>query len=657
MIKRLAIVALLTATAPTAFAQQMSAEDAAARFGAREDVEQVSLSPDGSKLAYLTPRGGLGTTVYTVDLATGKSQVATSADGKPLRLARCNWVSNERLLCVVHALQSGAGELVGSTRLIGVDADGSDLKLVTQMAGVNAVWTHQHGGSVIDFLPGEDGAVLRSRYFVPEGKVGSLIEKRDQGFGVERVDTRTGATRKVEAPKKEAAEFITDGRGNVRIMGMNPLVGDGYSSRTIKYFYRALGEERWRDLSTYDVLTQDGFNPFAVDPVKNIAYGLKKKDGRLAAYSMALDGTLATNLLHAHPEVDVDNFVRVGRDRRVVGVSFATDKRQVVYFDKDVDQMAGALSRALPSAPATHIVDSSLDGNKLLLWAGSDVDPGGYYLFDRQAKRLNKLMLARPQLEKTRLAEVKPVTYKAADGTVVPGYLTLPPGSEGRNIPAIVMPHGGPGARDEWGFDWLSQYFASRGYAVLQPNFRGSTGYGDAWFQQNGFQSWRTAVGDVADAGRWLVAQGIADPKKLAIVGWSYGGYAALQANVVAPDLFKAAVAVAPVTDFGMRVEEWRYSGAYKIIQEQMGSGTHIREGSPLQNVVAIKAPVLMFHGDFDQNVGVRQSQAMADKLKDAGKRAELVVYPGLAHSLEDGAARADMLKKSDAFLRSAMGM
>ncbi len=657
MIKRLAIAALLAATAPHAWAQQMSADDAAARFGAREDVEQVSLSPDGGKVAYLTPHGALGSAVHTVDLATGKSQVATAADGKPLRLSRCDWVSNDRLLCTVYALHSGAGQVVGSSRLIAVDADGSDFKLVTPMAGVNAVWTHAHGGSVIDYLPGEDGKVLRLRYVVPEGKVGSLIEKRDEGFGVERVDTRTGATSRVESPKREATEFITDGRGNVRIMGTNPDVGDGYSGRYIRYFYRAAGEDRWRDLSTYDMLTQDGFNPYAVDPVKNVAYGLKKKDGRLAAYSVALDETRAETLLHAHPAVDVDNFVRVGRDRRVVGVSFATDKREVVYLDNEVGQMAAALSKALPATPVTHVVDASLDGNKLLLWAGSDVDPGSYYLFDRRAKRLNKLMLARPQLEKTRLAEVKPITYRAADGTSVPGYLTLPPGSDGRGIPAIVIPHGGPGARDEWGFDWLSQYFASRGYAVLQPNFRGSTGYGDAWFQKNGFQSWRTAIGDVTDAGRWLVAQGIADPKKLAIFGWSYGGYAALQANVIAPDLFKAAVAVAPVTDFGMRVEEWRHSGAYRIVQEQMGSGAHVREGSPLQNVAAIKVPVLMFHGDYDQNVGVRQSQAMADKLKDAGKRAELVVYRGLAHSLEDGAARADMLKKSDAFLRSAMGM
>ena len=266
-------------------------------------------------------------------------------------------------------------------------------------------------------------------------------------------------------------------------------------------------------------------------------------------------------------------------------------------------------------------------------------------------------MLSRPQLEGVKLAEVKPINYKAADGTMVPGYLTLPPGVTAKNLPAIVMPHGGPSARDEWGFDWLSQYYANRGYAVLQPNFRGSAGYGDAWFQKNGFQSWRTAIGDVNDAGRYLIAEGIADPAKLAVVGWSYGGYAALQSNVVAPDLFKAIIAIAPVTDLALLKEESRFFTNFALSRDFIGSGPHIREGSPAQNAEKIKAPVLMFHGDVDANVDVKESIFMKDKLTDVGKEVELVVYPKLDHYLEDSAVRTDMLKKSDAFLRASMGL
>jgi dipeptidyl aminopeptidase/acylaminoacyl peptidase len=217
------------------------------------------------------------------------------------------------------------------------------------------------------------------------------------------------------------------------------------------------------------------------------------------------------------------------------------------------------------------------------------------------------------------------------------------------------MPHGGPGARDEWGFDWLAQFFAAKGYAVLQPNFRGSTGYGDAWFQKNGFQSWKTAIGDVNDGGRWLVQQGIAAPDKLAIVGWSYGGYAALQSAVLDPALFKAIVAVAPVTDLETLRGEAKPFTNFPLVDRFIGHGDHVRDGSPARNAKAIKAPVLMFHGDMDQNVGIGESRLMADKLRDAGGKVELVEFKGLDHQLDDSKARAAMLGRADAFLHASL--
>jgi dipeptidyl aminopeptidase/acylaminoacyl peptidase len=252
------------------------------------------------------------------------------------------------------------------------------------------------------------------------------------------------------------------------------------------------------------------------------------------------------------------------------------------------------------------------------------------------------------------LSSVKPMTYRAKDGTEIPAYLTLPPGKESsRGLPAIVMPHGGPSARDVWGFDWLAQAFAYHGYAVIQPNYRGSAGYGDKWLMQNGFKGWRTSVGDVVDAGLWLVKEGIADPKSLVIVGWSYGGYAALQSSVVAPNLFKAVVAIAPVTDLNMVKQEASDFSNSNLVNEFVGEGVHLMEGSPLQNAAKISAPVLMFHGDLDINVGVQQSQKMNEKLRAIDKRSELIVYKGLAHGLEDSKARTEMLEKIDAFLKS----
>jgi dipeptidyl aminopeptidase/acylaminoacyl peptidase len=329
-----------------------------------------------------------------------------------------------------------------------------------------------------------------------------------------------------------------------------------------------------------------------------------------------------------------------------------------VFFDPEIQRLFATLGKALPGSPALRIADASVDESKLLIFAGSDQDPGIYYLFDRKAKQLQTFLDVRTQLEDVKLAGMKPVSYPARDGTMVPGYLTMPPGQEdARGLPAIVLPHGGPGARDEWGFDWLSQYFAARGYAVLQPNFRGSTGYGDAWFSQNGFRSWPTAIGDVLDAGRWLINQGIADPAKLGIVGWSYGGYAALQSAVVEPTLFKAVVAIAPVTDLNALKEQHRTWSDFNLVSNQVGEGPHVREGSPAMNAEKIKVPVLLFHGALDLNVGINQSKEMASRLTAAGGRCELVTWDDLDHHLDDSSARIEMLRKSDGFLRQTFGM
>jgi dipeptidyl aminopeptidase/acylaminoacyl peptidase len=402
----------------------------------------------------------------------------------------------------------------------------------------------------------------------------------------------------------------------------------------------------------------DGFRPVAVDHDANLAYGYKKLDGRLALYTVALDGTLKEDLMFARPDVDVGGLNRIGRRHRVVGVSYSDDLSHYHFLDPDFEKLLASLAKALPGQPSLRIDDSSIDENKLLIRAGSDHDPGVYYLFDKKQRQLETFLVVRGALEGVKLASVKPIHYQAADGTMIPGYLTLPPGVDTpKDLPAIVMPHGGPSARDYWGFDYLAQFYASRGYVVLQPNFRGSKGYGDDFFKQNGFRSWPTAIGDVLDAGKWLVAQGIANPDKLAVVGWSYGGYAALQSAVVDPSVFKAVIAIAPVTDLPELKEVHRQWSDFLLVSREIGDGPHVREGSPALNAAKIKVPVLLFHGEMDRNVPIRQSKEMADHLAAAGVPHELVTWPDLDHQLEDSAVRAEMLRKSDAFLRRVMGL
>lgn len=659
MQRRHSILALAAIAAAAPASPPEAAQDAAAiaaAFGRRESVQQISLSPDGARIAVVAPTTGRGAALLVARLDNGQLKPILRTSGDPDQLRRCEWSTATRLVCTTSAIVNGA-QLLGFTRLFSLDADGSNLKQLSARDSSRALGVVQNGGSIIDWLGEGGGEVLMTRAYVPESTIGTHLASSRNGLGVERVNTTTLQRSMVEQPNGTAVEYITDGNGVVRIRGLLPQTNAGYDGTVVNYSYRAAGSREWRPLGKLDLVGRQGFNPYAVDRALDVVYGFDRDGGRQALYKVALDGSAKRELVFAHPHVDVDGLIQVGRQHRVVGVSFATERREIAFFDPELKKLGAALSRALPGLPLVSFIDASADEKTLLLWAGSDVDPGRYYRYDKGTRKLEELLPVRPELASVKLAPVKPVSFAAADGTPIPGYLTLPVDGTGRGLPAVVLPHGGPGARDEWGFDWLAQFFAARGFAVLQPNFRGSAGYGADWFQKNGFQSWRTAIGDVDDGGRWLVKQGIADPNKLAIVGWSYGGYAALQSAVLDPGLFKAIIAIAPVTDLEtLRNDSRRYSNFVQV-DRFIGAGPHVRQGSPAQNARAITAPVLLFHGDRDQNVAIGQSRLMTDRLRDAGKKVDYVEFKGLDHQLDDNEARTQLLTKADAFLRASMGM
>lgn len=657
-LRRAAMAVLLAVSAP-AVAQSITSEDMAKRFGAREAVEQASLSPDGNYVALVQPTTGQGDAVYVIDMR-GSGQFKPirilTADGAPERIASCAWTSSRRLLCTVFALvQLSVGDIGPVSRVLAIDVDGQNLKMLGTGRGTGPALNYDlFGGSVIDWSTGADGHVLMVRRFVPEETVGTRGAQTRDGLGVDDIDSMTLRSTPVERPRPDADSYLSDGRGTVRVMSIRGSDADGYARDRLRHLFRSRSGGAWQALSESDG-ANNGFEPLQVDFDADLAFGLKRIDGRIAAYSKSLDGKGAETLLFAHLQVDVDGFVTIGRNHRTIGVSYVTDKREVFYFDPAMAKLAKALSKALPDLPLVRIIDASQDESKLLIWAGSDVNAGRYFLLDRATGRMEIVTADRPQLDGIRTAQVKYVSYPAADGTMIPAYLTLPPGGIAKDLPAIVMPHGGPAARDEWGFDWLAQFFASQGYAVLQPNFRGSAGYGQNWFQDNGFKSWRTAISDVDDAGRWLLREGVAASGRLAIMGWSYGGYAALQSAVTEPGLFKAVIAIAPVTDLDRLREERRNWSNYALVSAYIGEGPHVESGSPSRHGAAFSAPVLMFHGTMDINVSVRQSRLMDERLRKAGKASELVIYTGLDHYLQDSAARADLLSRSAAFLAKAL--
>lgn len=625
----------------------------AQRFAALEAVSFISLSPDGANIAFITPGAGQSADLYVVGTAEGSvPRRALHSSGDPEHLSNCRWATNERIVCRIVSRVRAEGRILASTNIISVDAAGGNLVMLSRRHDRNSGYFDFRGGAVIDWMPQAPGSVLMTRSYTQSSASGANISHNDEGIGVDLVDVTTGTARQIERPRQDVFHYLADGNGNVRIMLNRDWDPDsGRLSGVVRYFSRPVSGGRWEPLTTYDLMSEEGVSIVAVDGPNNRAVGFANVDGRQAVVALALDGSGTRTTLYAHPQVDVDDLLLIGRNQRFVGVTFATDRRQAVMTDTRLQAMTTSLSRAL-GGKSVYVVDTSADESRFLIWAGSDVSPGQYYFYSPALRQLRPLLAERPQLGAVTLSPVQSITYPAADGTMIPAYLTLPPGrTDARGLPAIVMPHGGPSSRDEWGFDWLSQYFAQSGYAVIQPNFRGSSGYGDAWYMDNGFQSWRTSVGDVADAGRWLVSSQGVDSAKLSIVGWSYGGYAALQAGVLAPDLFKSIVAIAPVTDLVQMRQSALNDATAHLQRAFIGAGPHLTEGSPARNAAAITAPVLMFHGNNDQNVEIEQSRIMQRAMQQAGHRSELIEYDDLAHNLGTSEARTDMLTRISAFL------
>jgi len=656
-LKSFVAASLLAGVACGAQAAVMPLDQAAKVFGARENAFRADLSPSGRKIVYLSAGAGAQTIAKVYDLDAKKTINLIASSGNPDTLRWCEFATETQLICRYTGNAEAEGVLLGFSRMVTLSLDKSEVRsLGSKRAGYD-MYLRQSDGSVLDWLPDDEGSVLMARTYVPKVEERATNIKDDRlGLGVDRVELATTRSKPVEDPRPQVSHYMTDGRGNVRIMAFAESNNVGQLKGITTFRYRKSGSREWENLGAFNSLDDVGMWPVAIEHSTNSVYLLEDVDGRDALFRMPLDGSGTKTLIAKNDRVDIDNVVRIDRGLPVIGYSYTDDRSRTVYFDPEYKKLGSGLARALPQTPLIEFAAASRDAKILLIHASADTDPGAYYVLNRTTKQMEPVLLSRKELLPESLAPVQSISYPAADGKMIPAYLTMSKDGPAKGRPAVVLPHGGPSSRDSWGFDWLAQFLAARGYAVIQPNYRGSAGYGDDFLGENAFRDWRTAMSDISDSAKYLVAQGIADPGKMAILGWSYGGYAALQSASLEPERYKAVVAIAPVTDLAMLKRDYYEFTSSKLARETIGSGDHLKPGSPLQNASRIKAPVLLVHGDKDINVRSRHSVEMAEALRRAGTPVELVRHKDLDHFLDDGTARVDMLTRVGQLLDRTIG-
>ncbi len=297
------------------------------------------------------------------------------------------------------------------------------------------------------------------------------------------------------------------------------------------------------------------------------------------------------------------------------------------------------------------------DDSRFIVWVGAAEDPGTFYVYVPAAGALAPIAIVNDKLDPAQLAPTKYIHYSARDGLDIPAYLTLPAGRDAKSLPLIVLPHGGPyDVRDTLGYDPHVQFLANRGYAVLQPNYRGSSSYGLAFFEKGEGQWGRAMQDDLDDGVDWLVKEGVVDGKRVCIVGGSYGGYAALWGATRNPERYRCAASLAGISDLGRQLKEQlnllssRYRKNWRATVQ--GATDFNLDGiSPLKNIDRLRVPVLVAHGDQDTRVPLKQSTLYVAGLVKAGKLHEFHVYEGEGHGLNDPQNIADWLERLDSFL------
>ncbi len=620
------------ATSLLLLARSGPAEEAPPRIPLRAffqnpDFASPKLSPDGTAFAVLISDGDRQV-VATRAIAGGPLTPIVRIDRPEMRLRWLEWANPKRLLLSASVRIRVDNISRRHTQLFGIDRDGANYRWLGEKwptYGLGGKYQVQFQDEIIDWLP-QDAQHVLLWYASPY-----------ETAAVMKMDVDTGRIFTRQHPQHDIEWWGTDMSGEVRA---------GVSESRAEYvIWARLPGGLLERVSRHAPFSEDGPELLGLhaDPAK--LYVTATKDGRRAIFEFDLDTKTLGALVYAHPEVDVEDLVYApGSDRRVAGVSFTTDAPEIHFFDPALEKEHASLAKAFAAEfgrPVHHAPYSeSDDGKRVILRVSTDVQAASYYFYDREKRALAHLLDEAPELLPEQMATMRPISFDARDGLRLRGYLTLPRGSSGTKLPAIILVHGGPWARDALGWDAEVQAFANRGFAVLQVNFRGSTGYGKA-FLEAGYREWGQKIqDDISDGVKWLIDQGVADRDRIGIYGGSFGGYAALIGATKTPGLYRAAAAYAAVTDIERLIDDdakydWGVAWHKSMVGGESGDAERLRNSSPLKLAGRAGVPILLGHGEEDDRVEVQHSRKMADALRKAGKQFEYLEFEHEIHGFQ----------------------
>ena len=637
-------------------AKQISLED----YTRLPNQRNVQISPDGQFLSVIYTNEGVDKLVI-VDRATRKPLRAFRSRGANKGIGTVHWVNNERLVYSVTEFYSWDKQVRDTGELIGVNLDGSKHEMIfgfragEKQTGTRIKRKQSSYGShrIIDLLKGDDENILIT--FYPWKEMASYWTHNPDAIPqIYKLNVYSGRMRYMGSLPIKQAMAVTDNRGEVRFAyGVN-------DNNELVVSYKKDKDAEWQDFSL-DSFEGQRIVPHSFTEDDNSVYlTANVGNGTRALYLFNLQDQSFEKLFHDE-QVDISKFIKNFSGRRIVAVGTEILLPEYQYLDDD-DKKAKLHQMLMESFKGfdVDITSATQDERYVIVYAYSDTNPGDYYLFDTEKLKADFILTSRPWINIRQTRPTQSMSFTTRDGQQINGYVTLPKESN-KNLPLVVLPHGGPhGVRDEWGFDWEAQLLASRGYAVLQVNYRGSGGFGRA-FQAAGYGKWGTLMqDDITDATNIMIEKGIADKSRICIFGASYGGYAALMGSVREPELYKCAIGSVGVYDLPMMFEEGDIADSNSglaYLKKVLGNDlADQKRRSPAYNVDKIKADLLLIHGARDERAPIEQAESLMSALDKIDKLYEWLELSNEGHGYYDEKNRVKVYSKVLEFLDKNIG-